>query len=94
MNNQMPNSQIMVNPTTNSQIREYYPFIGPFDPCPPIRVKTYVVPPNQFVTFQPMNLPQFSPAEALRLGTLWPAFYSNYTSKRRGEVMKEGGHEE
>nr|WP_233167764.1 spore coat associated protein CotJA [Paenibacillus roseus] len=77
------------NVVGENQVREWRPFIGPFDPCPPIRVKTYVVPPNQFITFQPMNLPQFSPAEALRLGTLWPALYSSYTSKRRGEVIPD-----
>ncbi|MFS0727281.1 spore coat associated protein CotJA [Paenibacillus sp. 1P07SE] len=62
----------------NNQIREYHPFRGPYDPCPPIGVKTYVVPPNQFIAFQPMNLPQFPLAEALRAGTLWPALYSPY----------------
>lgn len=61
-----------------NQLRSYEPFIGPYDPCPPIRVKTYVVAPNQYVIFQPANLPQFSPQEALRLGTLWPAYYSPY----------------
>lgn len=65
-----------------SQYRVYYPFIGPFDPCPPITAKTYVVPPNQFMGFQPMNLPQNPPREALRLGTLWPALYSPYEGKR------------
>ncbi|RXZ84713.1 spore coat associated protein CotJA [Paenibacillaceae bacterium] len=68
----------------NNQVREYHPFIGPFDPCPPIRTKTYVVPPNQFITFQPMNWPQYSLQEALRIGTLWPALYSPYESRRRG----------
>ncbi|CAH0117771.1 spore coat associated protein CotJA [Paenibacillus sp. CECT 9249] len=65
----------------NSQVRYYYPFIGPFDPCPPIRVKSYVVPPNQFIVFQPPNLPQFPLREALKRGTLWPALYSPYESK-------------
>ncbi|MBD2848255.1 spore coat associated protein CotJA [Paenibacillus sp. IB182496] len=62
----------------NNQCRVYYPFVGPFDPCPPIRVKTYVVPPNQFIPFQPMNLPQYPLPEALRRGTLWPALFSPY----------------
>lgn len=61
--------------------REWRPFRGPFDPCPPILVKTYVVPPNQYITFQPMNLPQFSLQEALCKGTLWPALFSPYESK-------------
>lgn len=59
----------------------YAPFIGPFDPCPPIRLKTYSLPPNLFIHFQPPGLPQFSPREALRKGTLWPDLYSSYTSK-------------
>ncbi|MWC26956.1 spore coat associated protein CotJA [Paenibacillus sp. MMS18-CY102] len=61
--------------------REWRPFIGPHDPCPPVYVKTYVVPPNQYIPYQPMNLPQYSLAEALKAGTLWPALYSPYHSK-------------
>jgi len=61
-----------------NQARYWHPFIGPFDPCPPVRVKSYVVAPNLFIPFQPPGLPQFSPAEALRLGTLWPALFSPY----------------
>jgi len=64
-----------------NQVREWYPFVGPFDPCPPMRVKYYVVPPNLFIPFQPPNLPQFPLAEALRRGTLWPALYSPYESR-------------
>lgn len=58
--------------------RYYEPFIGPFDPCPPMKVKRYVVPINQYINFQPKNLPQFSPAEALHRGTLWPKLFSPY----------------
>ena len=29
--------------------RDWYPLSGPFDPCPPKYVKTYSVPPNQFI---------------------------------------------
>ncbi|AJY75973.1 hypothetical protein VN24_17195 [Paenibacillus beijingensis] len=65
----------------NPGLRHWYPYIGPFDPCPPMRVKTYIVPPNKFITYQPMNLPQFPLPEALKLGTLWPALYSPYESK-------------
>lgn len=65
-----------VNPY--SQIRTYFPYVSPFDPCPPILQKIYYIPPNQFITFQPRNLPQFSPYEALKHGTIWPALYSNY----------------
>lgn len=70
----------------NDQERTWIPYVGPFDPCPPIRVKTYVVPPNQYIVFQPLDLPQFSLQEALRYGTLWPALFSPYESKnlRRG----------
>jgi spore coat protein JA len=64
------------------QTREYFPFVGPLDPCPPIRVKTYSTPPNLFIPYQPPNLQQFSPEEALRLGTLWPALYSPYEGKK------------
>ncbi len=66
----------------DNQWREYEPYVSPCDPCPPIRVKRYVVPPNLFITFQPMNLPQFSLDEALYKGTLWPALYSPYPSRR------------
>ncbi|WP_436710705.1 spore coat associated protein CotJA [Brevibacillus formosus] len=43
-----------------------------------MRVKTYQVPPQLFMQFQPENLPQYSPMEALKLGTLWPALFSPY----------------
>ncbi|MNI08469.1 Spore coat associated protein JA (CotJA) [compost metagenome] len=65
----------------NSQIRVYYPYVSPFDPCPPIREKAYMVPPQLFITFQPPGLPQFSPYEALKYGTLWPALFSPYEPK-------------
>ena len=66
----------------DSQWRTWKPYVSPWDPCPPIRVKSYVVPPNQWIPFQPMNLPQFPLDEALRRGTLWPALYSPYPSRR------------
>lgn len=62
----------------NSQFKMYQPFVSPFDPCPPICVKTYNTPPHLYMNYQPMNLPQFSPSEALRLGTLWPALFAPY----------------
>ncbi|HEY4391498.1 MAG TPA: spore coat associated protein CotJA [Paenibacillus sp.] len=43
--------------------------------------KTYSTPPHLYMRFQPSNLPQFSPQEALRHGTLWPALYSPYESR-------------
>ncbi|MBY9080380.1 spore coat associated protein CotJA [Paenibacillus sp. HN-1] len=70
--------------TPNSQERVYPVFAGPFDPCPPIHCKTYVVPPQLFLGFQPPNLPQFSLPEALRVGTLWPALSSTYCPQERG----------
>lgn len=58
--------------------KQYYPYVSPFDPCPPLTCKTYVTPPNLYVGFQPPNLPQFPPKEALFKGTLWPIFYDPY----------------
>ncbi|QWU18309.1 spore coat associated protein CotJA [Paenibacillus sophorae] len=69
---------------SNSEVRYYTPFRGPFDPCPPIPCKTYVVPPQLFLGFQPPNLPQFNLPEALRFGTLWPALFSPYSPQIRG----------
>jgi spore coat protein JA len=43
-----------------------------------------ILPPYLFMPFQPPNMPQFSPAEALRHGTLWPALLDPYPSR--------GGH--
>lgn len=65
-----------------TQEKVWYPFVGPFDPCcPPLTPKTYSTPPSLYIQFQPMNLPQFTPREALRVGTLWPIFYSPYERK-------------
>lgn len=69
--------------------KTYYPYVSPFDPCKPIKVKTYSTPPNLYMGFQPPNLPQFTPMEALRVGTLWKAFYDPYYSpleKAKGET--------
>ncbi|WP_347239762.1 spore coat associated protein CotJA [Polycladospora coralii] len=60
------------------QIRYWYPYASPYDPCPPIYRRSYIVAPNQYVGFQPPHLPQYSPKQALRYGTLWPIFYSPY----------------
>ena len=65
-----------------NQYRFYSPFTSPLDPCPPVKQKMYVVPPNLFMGYQPMNLPQFKPYDALKLGTLWPALYSPYEGKK------------
>ncbi|MCD5323024.1 MULTISPECIES: spore coat associated protein CotJA [Pontibacillus] len=61
-----------------TQVKYYQPYISPYDPCPPIRVKSYQTPPQLYIGFQPPNLEQFSPKQALYCGTLWPAFYSPY----------------
>lgn len=58
----------------------YYPYVSPFDPCRPITSKTYPTPPNLYIGFQPPNLPQFPPMEALKKGTLWKPFYDPYYS--------------
>ncbi len=58
--------------------KTYYPYVSPFDPCRPLVPKTYVTPPNLYLGFQPANLPQFSPKEALCHGTLWKVFYDPY----------------
>lgn len=65
----------------------YYPYVSPFDPCPPIRVKSYETPPNLYMVYQPTGLQQFSPREALYAGTLWPALFHPYQPymKREGE---------
>jgi len=65
----------------DSQWREWRPYASSDDPCPPVPVKRYIVPPNQYIYFQPSNLPQFPLDEALFKGTLWPALYSPYTSR-------------
>lgn len=82
--------------------KRYYPYIGVFDPCPPLRVKTYETPPQLYMGYQPYQLPQFRPEEALRHGTLWPALYSPYTNPyedcgpyvRKAEEEKPNGTSE
>lgn len=60
--------------------KAYFPYIGPHDPCKPMKIKTYSTPPNLYLGFQQPNLPQFSPIEALKRGTLWKVFYDPYYS--------------
>lgn len=60
--------------------RVHYPYYSPFDPCPPIKAKVFSVPPNLFLGFQPPDLPQFTPMQALRTGTLWKVFYDPWYS--------------
>ncbi|WP_058303346.1 spore coat associated protein CotJA [Gorillibacterium timonense] len=64
-----------------AQVRMYEPFVGPHDPCPPILVKYFDTPPQLYLGFQPMNLPQFDPCTALRKGTLWPCLFSPYSPR-------------
>jgi spore coat protein JA len=76
----------------NSRTKVWHPYSSPFDPCPPIKTKTYSTPPQLYMGFQPPNLEQFPPMEALRAGTLWKAFYDPYYNPR--EKGKKGKREE
>ncbi|RHW34702.1 spore coat associated protein CotJA [Lysinibacillus yapensis] len=67
-----------------TQFKYWKPFVGPFDPCPPIRIKSYSTPPQLYMTFQPPGLQQFAPTEALMHGTLWPQLYSPYPDPHKG----------
>ncbi len=71
-----------------NQFKTYYPYHSPFDPCPPLTPKVYNTPPELYLTYQPMNLPQFSPMEALKKGTLWPSLYS---LTRANRIRRGGG---
>lgn len=71
--------------------KTWHPYASPFDPCKPITEKTFSTPPNLYIGFQPPNLPQFSPQEALKAGTLWKAFYDPYFNpfeKAKGGVSR------
>ncbi|MBD8026932.1 spore coat associated protein CotJA [Ureibacillus sp. Re31] len=69
----------------SSQYKYWKPFVGPFDPCKPIRVKSYATPPQLYITFQPVGLQQFeTPHQALMHGTLWPQLYSPYPDPIKG----------
>lgn len=68
-----------------TRVKSYQPFHSRFDPCPPIGLKYYSTPPHLYMGFQPPNLPQFSPQEALRKGTLWPALYDPYKNPYKGK---------
>ncbi|MDP4161839.1 MAG: spore coat associated protein CotJA [Bacillota bacterium] len=64
----------------NTHYKTYNPYYSPFDPCKPIEEKSYSTPPHLYIGYQPPNLPQFSPMEALKNGTLWVAFNDPYYS--------------
>jgi spore coat protein JA len=72
--------------------KTYEVFAGPFDPCPPVSVKTYETPPQLYMGFQPYGLPQFQPEEALKHGTLWPALFAPYTNPYK--KLDKGGKTE
>ncbi|WP_129726990.1 MULTISPECIES: spore coat associated protein CotJA [Bacillaceae] len=63
---------------TFTRMKSYTPFHSAFDPCPPIGQKYYSTPPHLYLGFQPPNLEQFPPKEALKKGTLWPILYDYY----------------
>lgn len=58
--------------------KTYEPYVSPLDPCMPMKTKMYSTPPQLYLGYQPPNLPQFTPAEALKAGTLWKAFYDTH----------------
>ena len=61
--------------------KTWHPIASPFDPCKPIKTKSYSTPPHLYMTFQPPNLEQFSPLEALKAGTLWKVLYDPYFNR-------------
>lgn len=69
--------------------KKWFPYSSPLDPCPPLKVKTYETPPQLYLGFQPYNLPQFNPFDALRHGTLWPALYAPYTNPYKEMGLRE-----
>lgn len=73
----------------HQRLKTYHPYVSPFDPCKPMLEKTYSTPPHLYIGFQPPNLPQFTPQEALRAGTLWKAFYDPWYNPH--EQQKRGG---
>jgi spore coat protein JA len=74
--------------------KKYRVYASPHDPCPPMTKKTYETPPQLYLGFQPYGLPQFPPAEALRLGTLWPALYAPYQSPYKDKYGRGGQQHE
>ncbi|MBU8905394.1 spore coat associated protein CotJA [Desertibacillus haloalkaliphilus] len=72
-----------------SRWKYYHPYISPFDPCPPIKVKAYSTPPHLYMGFQPEGLQQYQLREALYAGTLWPALYDPYEGIQHKE-KREG----
>ena len=73
------------NKSTFTTVKTYKPYHGLYDPCRPIGLKYYSTPPQLYLGFQQPNMPQFSPAEALKKGTLWPAFWDYYDNPYEGK---------
>ncbi|AKO92455.1 spore coat associated protein CotJA [Priestia filamentosa] len=75
--------------STFTTLKSYRPFHSMYDPCRPIGTKYYSTPPQLYMGFQPPNMQQFPPKEALKKGTLWPAFWDYYENpykvKKRDE---------
>ncbi|WP_285400216.1 spore coat associated protein CotJA [Lysinibacillus sp. fls2-241-R2A-57] len=73
-----------------TQYKYWKPYISPFDPCPPIRVKSFSTPPQLYINFQQPGLPQYpTPREALKSGTLWPQLFSPYPNPQKGGMKHE-----
>lgn len=68
-------------------MKAYSPYHSPYDPCPPLKIKYYSTPPQLYMHFQPPNLEQFPPHEALMRGTLWKPLYDYYDNP-----YKKGTH--
>jgi spore coat protein JA len=73
----------------HTSVKTYVPYHGKDDPCPSIGKKFYFAPPHLYMGFQPPNLPQYSPKEALQKGTLWPAFYDYYENPYKSGGRKQ-----
>ncbi|MFD2924734.1 spore coat associated protein CotJA [Halobacillus naozhouensis] len=74
-----------------TQYKYWRPYYSPFDPCPPMKVKSYSTPPQLYMGFQPYGLAQYqTPKEALFSGTLWPQLFSPYPNPhKRGSEENE-----
>lgn len=73
-----------------TQYKYWHPYISPFDPCPPMKTKSYNTPPQLYIAFQPPGLAQFQSAKlALKHGTLWPQLYSPYPDPQKRRAHPE-----
>src|ERR1700719_547736 len=79
-----------------SHYQAYHPYLSPFDLCQPKNIKTYSTPPHLYLGYQPPNLSQFTPEQALRAGTLWNRLYDPYYNPReqasRGNLISNPHH--